>query len=594
MNHLAQPRESTRARTIAELLPRAAELFGDTPAIRHKQDGAWRDITFGQLATQTAEIGRGLIALGVGPGERVCILSGTRPEWTAAALGIARAGAVIVPIYPTSSPAECAWILADSGAVAVICEGPTELAKVAAVADELPALREVITFIPTADALCVEDLQTEGRRVEASALTERTSAVRPEDRFVIVYTSGTTGPPKGCVHTHRSYRAGLDTIRVRDALKGPDDLLYLFLPLAHAFALMIQLAACDVGTPVAYYGGDARRIVAELAEVRPTFLPSVPRIFEKVFGQVCGGVTAGELTEAARIGGRVHDLRHAGRAVPTDLDRAYERLDAALFAKVRAVFGGRLREAASGAAPIAPEILSFFYAAGVPVMEGWGLTETAVGVTTSAPQQHRFGTVGRAVPGVELRIADDGEILVRGDNVFVGYHNNPVATAAALVEGWLHTGDIGSIDADGFLSISGRKKDIIITAGGKNLTPANIENDVRRSPWISHAVMYGDRRSYPVLLVTLDEPEIAPWARQRGLPVDIATLSRHPEVRAAIQTVLDKANAQYSQTAQVKRFAILDHDFSPENGELTPSLKVRRNVVAERYAAIFDALYDAG
>jgi len=280
-----------------------------------------------------------------------------------------------------------------------------------------------------------------------------------------------------------------------------------------------------------------------------------------------------------------------GETVPEELQKQFDEADEALYKNVRAIFGGRVRHATSGAAPIAREILEFFYACGIPVFEGYGMTETATAATISTLEHHRFGTVGRALPGVELRIADDGEILVKGPNIFQGYHKRAEASFGAIVDGWLHTGDLGSIDEDGYLSITGRKKDIIITAGGKNLTPANIENDLKQSRWISQAVMYGDQRPYPVVLITLDEEEIPAYAKEHGLPEDIPALARDPQVRALIGEEIDRANAKYAQVEQVKKFAILDHDLSQATGELTPTLKVKRNVVNEKYANIFDALY---
>jgi long-chain acyl-CoA synthetase len=318
----------------------------------------------------------------------------------------------------------------------------------------------------------------------------------------------------------------------------------------------------------------------------------VPRIFEKLYTLVTSKADPDQLRQAVQMGMKVRQLEAAGADVPAELRAGYEQADAMLFSKVRAAFGGNLRQAVTGAAPIAKEILEFFYACGVPVLEGYGMTETATAATVSTVEHHRFGTVGRALPGVEVKIAEDGELLVKGGNIFSGYWNNADASFGAVVDGWLHTGDLGAIDEDGYISITGRKKDIIITAGGKNLTPANLENDLKQTRWVSQAVMHGDRRPYPVMLITLDEEEIVPWAQARGIE-DTSTpaLAENAEVRGLIQAELDKANAKYAQVEQVKRFAILDHDLSQETGELTPTLKVKRNVVNEKYAPLFDALY---
>jgi long-chain acyl-CoA synthetase len=298
------------------------------------------------------------------------------------------------------------------------------------------------------------------------------------------------------------------------------------------------------------------------------------------------------IRQATQVGVRVRDLEIAGEPVPEELSGPFEAFDAEIFSKVRAVFGGRVRQAVSGAAPIAPEILEFFYAAGVPVFEGYGMTETSTAATFQSAEEHKFGTVGKPFPGIELRIADDGEVLVKGANVFAGYHKRDDAAFGVIEDGWLHTGDLGSLDEDGFLTITGRKKDIIITAGGKNLTPANIENDMKQSRWISQAVMHGDRRPYPVLLLTLDAEVVVPWAQQQeDMPDDIPSLAREPRLLALIQADLDAANAKYAQAEQVKKFLVLPYDLSQETGELTPTLKVKRAVVNEKYAAQFDSLY---
>jgi long-chain acyl-CoA synthetase len=379
-----------------------------------------------------------------------------------------------------------------------------------------------------------------------------------------------------------------------DVVRG-DESVYLFLPLAHAFALLIQLLTFDVGGTIAYFGGDPKQIVPELTETKPTYFPSVPRIFEKIYTlastSIKEKISEEQFDAMVALGVKVRELQARGEPVPPELQKPFDEADEQVFAGVRAIFGGRVRQAVTGAAPIAKEILEFFYAAGVPVLEGYGMTETATVATYSTIEDHKFGTVGRVLPGVEARIADDGELLLKGANIFGGYYRNDDASFGAIVDGWLHTGDLGSIDEDGYVSITGRKKDIIITAGGKNLTPANIENDLKQSRWISQAVMYGDRRPFPVALITLDPEEIGPWAKEQGLPEDPAVLAQEPKVRELIQGVLEKVNERYAQVEQVKKFAILDHDLSQETGELTPTLKVKRNIVNEKYADLFDSLY---
>jgi long-chain acyl-CoA synthetase len=589
------PAGGTGSTTIADLSVRAAETFGDRIAIKQKVDGTWRDVTFAQVGEIVDEVGLGLIALGLEPGERVAILCNTRPEWTYADFAISAAGGVVVPVYPTNSAEECEWVAGNSESVFVVCEDAEQVAKITAVRERLPHLRRVIVIDPSGDvgdALSLDDLRARGDRTDVAPLRARTAAIGPDDPFTFIYTSGTTGPPKGCVLTHGNYRSVLDMVAGRGLFDGGDDLIYLFLPLAHAFALLIQLAAVDRGVAIAYFGGDTKAIVGELMEVKPTYLPSVPRIFEKLYTLAGQQLTPEELETVRTVGGAIKDLEVRGEPVPEDLRAQFAELQPkADF--VKGLFGGRLREAVTGAAPIAKEILEFFWGCGIPVLEGYGMTETSTVATSSRPEDHKFGTVGKPLPGVEVKIAEDGELLIRGANIFRGYYRNDDASFGAVDEGWLHTGDLGSVDEDGFVSIVGRKKDIIITAGGKNLTPANLENDLKQIRWVSQAVMHGDRRPYPVMLITLDEEEIVPWAQGQGIE-DTSTpaLAEHADVRALIQTALDAANAKYAQVEQAKRFAILDHDLSQETGELTPTLKVKRNVVNEKFMPIFDGLYE--
>ncbi len=559
-------------RTIAELPFVAAQTFGDKVALRSMRDGTER--TFAELAATVEELAQGFIGAGIQPGDRVCLLSETRPEWSYAGLAVLAAGAILVPIYPSSSSEECAWIVVDSGARLVICEDAAQAAKISP---------SVPTLVIEAGGL--DDLRGDF----PDELARRRAAIDPGDPSLIIYTSGTTGPPKGCVLTHRNWLALCHIVEeVRHVVAG--DVVYLFLPLAHVFAQIVQFACLYAGATLVYYGGDVRRIIPELAEARPTFLPSVPRIFEKVYTLFATALPPDRLDQAVRVGLEVRRLQRAGLPVPDELAAAFAAADQ-LFAKVRAVFGGRLKQALTGAAPISKDVLAFFFAAGVPVLEGYGMTEsTAVGTVTTR-EKFRLGTVGVAAPGLEVRIAEDGEILMRGPHVFAGYWNNPDATAETVVDGWLYTGDLGVIDEDGFVTITGRKKDIIITAGGKNIAPANIENELRQSRWISYAVMYGDARPYPVALITLDAEEILPWATAQGLPGDMVSLVRRPQVIELIKGVVDEVNERHSRVSQVKRFAILDGDLSQETGELTPTLKVKRKVVYANHAEAIEALY---
>ena len=596
---------TTGSKTIADLVSRAAAEHGQRPAVRYKKDGSWHDVSYVELAQIVDEIGLGLIALGVEPGDRLCILANTRPDWTYADLAATSAGAVVVPIYQTNAPEECLWVISDSGASTIVCENEEQLAKIVEIRDQVPNLRRVIVMDPPADgsrpldAISLDEVREAGKGRPAEELAARRAAVKPEDPFTFIYTSGTTGPPKGCVLTHGNYSAIVDMVGEAGALTGHDEgqIIYLYLPLAHSFALLVQLAVFDQGAALAYFGGDTKAIIPELQEVKPTFFPSVPRVFEKIYTLAHGAIEAMEPAErqraeaAIKLGAKVRDMQNRGEEIPEDLQKSFDEADEKLFKNVRAIFGGAVRQATSGAAPIARDILEFFWACGVPVLEGYGMTETATAATGSTIEEHRFGTVGKALPGVEIKIAEDGEILIKGPNIFDGYHNHAATSFGAVENGWLHTGDLGSLDEDGYLSITGRKKDIIITSGGKNLTPANIENDLKQFRWISQAVMHGDQRPYPVVLITLDEEEMPIFARENNLPEDVASLCTSPVVRELIQAEIDRANEKYAQVEQVKKFVILDHDLSQATGELTPTLKVKRNVVNEKYASLFDDLY---
>ena len=575
------------ARVIADLPFVAAQTHDHRVAWRHLRDGQWHDLTFTEVAEWVMELASGLVHLGVRPGERVCVLSDTRVEWSAVELAVLAAGGIVVPIYPSSAPEECAWIIGDSGAVLVVVENGAQRDKVESIRSRVPSLRDVLVI----EGGGLDELRSQGRTAPVPGeLDDRRAAIDPDDPTLIIYTSGTTGPPKGCVLTNRNW---LTMCRLSEELSYvlPGDVAYLFLPLAHVFAQIVHLGALYTGHAVAFYGGDPSKVVAELAQVRPTFLPSVPRIFEKIYTAATAGVPEEQLRQAVKVGLAVRRLRAADQPVPPELASAFEQVDP-VFARVRGIFGGRLRQALSGAAPISVEVLEFFTAAGVPVLEGYGMSESTGVGTVNTLARHKLGSVGAfGMAGLQLKIAEDGEILMQGPHVFAGYWNNPAATAEVLTDGWLHTGDLGEVDDDGFVTITGRKKDIIITAGGKNIAPANVENQLRQSRWVSHAVVYGDLKPYLVALITLDQDEIVPWAEAQGLPTDLPALSRTPEVRALVQDVVDEANSHFAHVSQVKRFTVLDRDLSQDDGELTPTLKVKRKIVHSAHAALYQGLY---
>src|SRR5690242_6028418 len=593
---MADTTPTTIASTVAFLPGSAAERFGSHTAARFKREGEWRELSYAEMGEAIDEIALGLVDLGIEVGDRVCILAETRLEWTLSSLGVSAAGAVAVPVYPTNAPSECKWVAGNSGARAIFCENEGQLAKIEEVRAELPDLEHVIGIDEGGGELTLDELRARGRERDRGELMPRQEQVSPDDAYTIVYTSGTTGAPKGVVLTHANAMAVCQMVEELEFVE-PGDVSYLYLPLAHVFALITMLATVDEGTTLIYFGGKTKEILAEIIETKPTYVPSVPRIFEKLYGAAMKMVASESEEEqerfrkAVKLGVEVRTRRQRGDEVPAELAEQFDQADEQIFQRVRGLVGGQVRQAVSGAAPIAPEILEFFYAAGVPVLEGWGMTETT-GVGTVGTLDHfKFGTVGRPLPGVEIKIAEDGEILCKGPHIFREYWRNPEATEETMTDGWLRTGDLGELDDEGCLKISGRMKDIRITAGGKNLTPANIENDLKQSPFISQAVMYGDRKPFPVAMITLDSEEIVPWAKEQGLPVDIESLAEHEKVHEMVLAEIDRANSNYARVEQIKKFTILDHDLSVETGELTPSLKVKRNVIYDRYGDLFESLY---
>jgi len=439
----------TNSKTIADLLPRAAAMYGSAVAVEYKEGDRWVNRSFDEVVEIVRPLAFGLVTLGVEKGDRVSILANTRPEWTYFDFAALSIGATVVPIYQTNSPEECRYVLDNSDAKVVIVEDAEQLEKVRAVRDQLPQLEHVVLMTGSAeDAISMEDLAAKGAGGDAATWQTLYEAVTPEDICTFIYTSGTTGPPKGCIISHGNYRAMLDMVNGVSVIED-EDLTYLYLPLAHSFALLIQLGSFDLGTTIAYWERDPLKILPNLAEVKPTYFPSVPRIFEKIYTAATSGMEKeGGLKKAIfdwsiKVGAKMREAEHEGRKPGFLLQRSYAFADKQVLSKIRNLFGGRVRLAVSGAAPINPEILRFFDAAGVLVLEGWGMTETSTAATISTPEDFKVGTIGKPFPGCEVKIADDGEILVKGPNVFQGYHKNPEATAETIVDGWLHTGDIG-------------------------------------------------------------------------------------------------------------------------------------------------------
>ncbi len=588
--------------TIASLVLAASRYTGT--ALKHPHGDGWREISYPDMRRSVREIAKGLMALGVETGDRVAILSNTRVEWTLADLAAMAAGAVVVPVYQTNSPEECLYVLDHSGSTVVFCEDADQVAKLREVRDELPGLRQIIVFDrehDSEDTITLDELRASGADITDEQLTERADTPGPDDTATIVYTSGTTGPPKGCMLSHANLRGDVEMVRKRVEFSRTDhDVVYIFLPLAHVLSRIVQLTVLDAGAVLAYWHSDPKRIVSDVGEIAPTHLPSVPRVFEKIYTaatskvEAAGGPKEKLFWWAVGVGRKVRERERKGGRNGLVLDAQYKLADKLVLHKVRDLFGGRIKLALTGAAPIDVDILSFFHACGVWVLEGYGMTETSAVATLNTIEEHRLGTVGRPLPGCEVKIAEDGEILMRGQNIFRGYYNNEEATAATLSDGWLLSGDLGELDADGYLKITGRKKDLIITSSGKNVSPSNIENAM-------HAVSLGLpgrrlRRPPPVPDGAGDaRPRRGQGARREGRRRRRQPRQAREEPRRhkEIQQGVDEANRRFARIEQVKRWAILERDLTQEHGELTPSLKIKRNVVYKDYADRFKALYDA-
>jgi long-chain acyl-CoA synthetase len=580
----------TTARTLGEVALGAAR--------RHSGDAlrspARPPVGYDALGHAVREIAGGLAALGVEAGDRVGILGGTRPEWTLADFGALCAGAVVVPVYHTNSPEECEYVLAHAGVKALILEDATQAAKIAMVRERLPELEHVVVMEGEAEgALTLAELRARGAGTDVA--DARVAAVAPRDAATIVYTSGTTGPPKGCVLTHANLLAVAGAYIERLDLRARPYVYFQYLPLAHVLARMVQIVALDTGGTLAFWSGDAKRIVEDIAAAEPTHVPTVPRLLEKIQTRALSqaqGPRGQVFRRALATGERVARRRREGRR-PGLADRVRHAVgDRLALSKVRAVLGPGAPIVVTGAAPIGVDVLEFFDACGITVLEGYGMTETCAAATLNTPRERRLGSVGRPLPGTEVETADDGEILLRGPHVFAGYHRNQDATDAIMREGgWLATGDLGHVDGDGYLHITGRKKDLVITSSGKNVSPELIESALREIPWVSHAVVAGDRRSYLVALLTLDPDEAPRLAAEVGAPADLAAMASDARVRARIEADVEAINRRFATIEQVKTFLILPRDLSQAEGELTPTLKVKRSVVYDRYATEIARLY---
>ncbi|MGC4847798.1 AMP-dependent synthetase/ligase [Micromonospora sp. DT15] len=577
----------------AEVAPDAVQFARPTP----RTDGTvteWTEVTCLQFRDEVAAVARGLIAAGIEPGVRVGLMSRTRYEWTLLDYAIWTVGAVTVPIYETSSAEQTAWILEDSNAVAVVVETEAHAALVAGVRHRLPELGQVWQI----DGGGVDELVTTGASVELAEVERRRKAVRAGDLATIIYTSGTTGRPKGCVLTHRNMYADIaNAVPVLPNLFNAGASTLLFLPLAHAFARLIQIGVVQARVTMAHCA-DTKNLVAELQAFRPTFVLSVPRVFEKVYNAAKQKAEAdgkgGIFARAEQVAIAYSEALETPGGPGLALRAQHAVFDRLVYRKLRAALGGRCRDAISGGAPLGARLGHFFRGIGVTVLEGYGLTETSPAAAANQPTATRMGTVGRPFPGVTVRIEDDGEILLSGELIFQGYWRNETATAEAIsADGWLRTGDLGQLDSDGYLSITGRKKELIVTAGGKNVAPAVLEDLVRAHPLISQCVVVGDAKPFIAALVTVDEEALPTWLENAGLPLDttVEQLREHEGLRKEIQAAVDAANQAVSKAEAIKVFRVLPHDFTEATGELTPSLKVKRQVVHKTYAAEIADIY---
>jgi long-chain acyl-CoA synthetase len=581
---------------------RNADEVGDFVQFERRTDEGFEKITAARFRAEVVELARGLIAAGVGPGDRVALMSRTRYEWTLVDYAIWAAGAVTVPIYETSSPEQVEWILADSGAVGCVAETAAHTATVRAAAPDLanvwqidPAGHQAIDELAGLAGLA--ELKAAGLAVPAEQVARRRAGARADDPATIVYTSGTTGRPKGCVLTHRNMLSDIgNAIPALDLLFRPGSSTLLFLPLAHAFARLLQIGVVQ-GRVRTTYTADVKNLVDDLGAFRPSFVLSVPRVFEKIYNSA---------RQKAQAGGKGAIFDRAAQTA-VDYSRALETrggpglglklrhklFDRLVYGKLRAAMGGRCTAAISGGAPLGERLGHFFRGIGLVVLEGYGLTETSPAISFNRAGAQRIGTVGQPLGGVTIRIADDGEILARGEVIFTGYWNNPAATAEAIdADGWFHTGDLGDLDDQGFLRITGRKKEIIVTAGGKNVAPAVLEDRVRAHPLVSQCMVVGDRRPFIAALITIDPEALPGWLAGRSQPdTPVTRLRDDAALRAEIQAAIDDANRAVSQAEAIKVFRILPRDFTEATGELTPSLKVRRAVVMKEYADEIDTIY---
>ncbi len=599
-------------KTLVELLIQRARENGSKAAAIHKKEGRWVDVTWSEILQQVKTLSAALVAQGVKPGDRVAIFANTSLQWILCDLAISGAQGVTVPIYASNTPDECRYILNHSESTLLFVDNDEKDAKQAGRLSRIrqrladcPSVQKVVVFegpVSGDKEMSLSALVEKGKEAEKqspSAFEERSRAVKLDDTWGFIYTSGTTGDPKGVILTHENWAYQAQAQQAAGLL-SPDDSVMLFLPLAHSFAQVVKAAWLGLNFRL-ILAESVEKLLPNLMEAKPTALPTVPRIFEKVYNNVVanGSAAPGVKGKLFRWAFKLFDEYADAKMHGQDYSSlSFSLAQALVFKKVRRTLdeklGGNLRLFVSGGAPLSPKIAYFFDLLGFKVLEGYGLTETSAGCTCNRPNKIKIGTVGSALPGQEVKIAADGEILIRGPNLMKGYYKNPTATAEVLEQdGWFHSGDIGELDSDGYVRITDRKKDIIVTAGGKNVAPQNIENTLKTFPLISQAMVYGDKRPYLVVLITVAEESAKKLLADKGVQVGAySEFAKRPEIRAAVQEIISKVNEEQPPYSSLKKFEIMEADFTQETGELTPTLKVKRKFASQKYAAIIDKLYE--